>query len=85
LAAPPEDLSPKVAELLAQVKAKVAVAPTLTEIRDLADRALAEARANALTVSEIGQLADLATRKAREVEACAARLAELLSGVTDGE
>lgn len=80
----PAPLSPKVAELLEQVRAKVDLAPTLTEIRGLADQALTEARNNALTIAEIGQLADVATRKAREVEVCAARLAELLSGIPDG-
>lgn len=81
--AAPEGLSPNVAELIEKVEAKVALAPTMEQIRDLAGRALTEARASSLTIAEIGQLADEATRKAREVEECAARLAELLAGVTD--
>jgi hypothetical protein len=68
-----------VADLLEKVKVRVAKAPTIQAIRELADKALADARGHALTVAEIRQLSDVAVARARQVEECAARLAELLA------
>lgn len=75
-----EGLSSNVAELIEKVEARVAAAPTAQEVRDLADRVIAESRANALTMTEIHQLTRLAIGRAQEVEACAARLADLVQG-----
>jgi hypothetical protein len=74
-------LEPPVAEIVEKVSARMAEAPTAAQIRELAEKALSEARHNALTVAEIRQLAEVATARARQVEECAARLAELLTGV----
>lgn len=75
-----EGLSPNVAELIEKVEARVAAAPTAREVRELADRVIAESRANALTIAEIRQLTTLAIGRAQQVEAAAARLADLVQG-----
>jgi hypothetical protein len=60
------------------VDAKVAAAATVQEIRDLADRALRDARNTALTVAEIHELAQVAIERARKVDSLVTRLATLL-------
>lgn len=76
--APAERLSPQVAELVAEVNARVASAATLSDIRELADRAMAEARGSDLTMKQIGELFTVATDRALEMERLSSRLAELL-------
>ena len=73
-------VSPNVAKLIERVEARVAAAPTVQQIRDLAGKVMADSRENTLTIAEIRQLTDLAISRARLVEECAARLAELVSG-----
>lgn len=75
-------LSPRVAELIERVKAKMAQAPTIDQIRELSEPALDDPARDALTLAEIRQLTDVAIGKARSVEGYAARLASLL---TDGD
>lgn len=69
-------VSSNVADLIEKVRRRMASAPTVADIRGIADQALAEDR-SPLTVAEIVQLTDIALGKAREVEQVAARLARL--------
>jgi hypothetical protein len=76
-------LSPHVAELIEKVEARVAAAPTVQEIRELAEKVIADSRANALTITEIRELTNLAVCRAQQVQECAFRLAEMVQGVAD--
>lgn len=78
-----DGLSPHLAELIEKVEARVAAAPTVQAIRELADKVIADSRANALTIVEIQQLTSLAIGRAQKVQDYAARLADLVQGVTD--
>lgn len=78
-------LSPHVAELLRKVDAKVGQAATIDEIRELAEKAVRDARDNALTVAEIAELATVAIDRAKKVDMLVSRLAELVSEATHGE
>jgi hypothetical protein len=83
LAGTDDELSPNVARLIRQVEARVAGAPTVTQIRELADRVIAESRRSTLTLAEIQELVAVAVGRAQQVEDEAARLAALVSGVPD--
>ena len=76
-------LSPDVARLIRQVEARVADAPTVEEIRELAGRVLAGSRQSALSLAEIQELARVAVGRAQQVEAEAARLAALMRAADD--
>lgn len=78
-------LSPRVVELLERVDAKVGQAATIEEIRALAERAVRDARDNALTVAEIAELATVAIDRAKKVDKLVSRLAELVSEATHGD
>lgn len=80
-----DDLSPDVARLIRQVNARVADAPSVAQIRLLADRVIAGSRQSALNLTEIQELAAVAVRRAQQVENEAARLAALVSEVPDEE
>lgn len=73
-----DGLSPDVARLIRQVEARIADAPTVGEIRELADRVIAGSRQSALTLTEIQQLVAVAVGRAQQVEDQAARLAALV-------
>jgi hypothetical protein len=79
------DLSPHVADLLRRVEAKVGQAATIEEIRALAEKAVRDARDNALTVAEIAELARVAIDRAQKVDKLVSRLAELVNEATYGE
>ena len=73
-----DGLSPDVARLIRQVNARVADAPTVAEIRELADRVAAGSRGGALTLAEIQELVAVAVGRAQQVQDEAARLAALV-------
>lgn len=73
----PGNLSPPVAELVAEVSARVASAATVQDIRAMADQAMAEPRPP-LTMKQIGELFSVAMDRAQQVERLSERLAELL-------
>lgn len=76
-------MSPHVADLLQKVRARMAAAPTVADIRAMGDRALADCGGDPLSIAEIRQLTDVALGQAREVESYAARLAELTGSASD--
>jgi hypothetical protein len=78
LAGTDDGLSPDVARLIRQVEARVADAPTVDEIRELAERVIAGSRQSALSLTEIQQLVSVAVGRAQQVEDEAGRLAALV-------
>src|SRR5262249_35938276 len=76
-------LSPDVARLIRQVEARVADAPTVEEIRELAGRGIAGSRQSALSLTEIQELARVAVGRAQQVEIEAAGLAALVRAADD--
>ena len=74
-----QDLSEHVAELLEKVDTKVAQAASIADIRELAEKAMHDARDNSLTVAEIGELVKVAIDRAQKVDRLVSRLAELVA------